>query len=118
MIQFMIITSEHGRTLNLPTLEVVSLQQAQLELSLSGKRGAIVRQYVDYINQLETGRAGKLTPDEGETTAALRRRLGTAARLLGKNIVTTRQGNVVFFWEEADGPAPRRRGRRRRNNAD
>ena len=51
----------------MPTLEVVSLQQAQLELSLSGKRGAIVRQYVDYINQLETGRAGKLTPDEGES---------------------------------------------------
>ena len=102
----------------MPTLEVISLQQAQLDLSLSGKRGAIVRQYVDYINQLETGQAGKLTPDEGETTAALRRRLGTAARLLGKNVVTTRQGNVVFFWEEADGKAPRRRGRRRRNRAE
>ena len=102
----------------MPTLEVVSLQQAQLELSLSGKRGAIVRQYVDFINQLEAGRAGKLTPDEGETTAALRRRLGKAAQLLGRNIVTTRQGNVVFFWEEADGTAPRRRGRRRRSKAE
>ena len=101
----------------MPTLEVVSLQQAQLELSLSGKRGAIVRQYVDYINQLETGRAGKLTPDEGETTAALRRRLGTASQLLGRNIVTTRQGNVVYFWEESDAPAPRRR-RRRRTDAE
>ena len=76
----------------MPTLELVSRQQAQLELSLSGKRGAMMRQYMEYINQLESDGAGRLTPDEGETTAALRRRLGTAAKLLGKNIVTARQG--------------------------
>ena len=101
----------------MPTLELVSLQEAQLELSLSGKRGALMREYVDYINQLEAGGAGKLTPDEGETTAALRRRLGAASQLLGKNIVTSRQGNVVFFWAEGDGPTPRRRGGRRRASA-
>ena len=102
----------------MPTLELVSRQQAQLELSLSGKRGAMMRQYMEYINQLESDVAGRLTPDEGETTAALRRRLGSAAQLLGKNIVTARQGNVVFFWEEGDGPAPRRRGRRRKAGAE
>ena len=96
----------------MPTLELVSMRQAQLELSLSGKRGATIRRYIDYINRLETGQAGKLTPDEGETTAAIRRRLGAAAELLGKSLVVNRQGDTVFFWEESQGAQPRRRRRR------
>ncbi len=96
----------------MPTLELVSIQEAQLELSLSGKRGATIRQYIDYINQLEPGQAGRITPDEGETTAAIRRRLGAAAELLGKNLVVNRLGDVVYFWEEGEGPEPRRRRRR------
>ena len=98
----------------MPTLEVVSIQDAQLELSLTGKRGAIVRQYIDYIGRLESGQAGKLIPDAGETTAAIRRRLGAAAQLMGKSLVVNRQGDAVYYWEEGSGPAPRRRGQRRR----
>ena len=101
----------------MPTLELVSLQEARLELSLTGKRGVMMRQYMDYIGQLETGQAGKLIPDEGETTAAIRRRLGAAAELLGKSLVVNRQGDAVYFWEESSGSAPRRRGRRRKTNA-
>ena len=95
----------------MPTLELVSIRDARLELSLSGKRGATMRQYMDYINQLEPGQAGKLTPDEGETTAAIRRRLGAAAELLGKSLVVNRQGDAVFFWGESEAPQPRRRRR-------
>ena len=102
----------------MPTLEVVSLQDAQLELSLTGKRGVIIRQYMDFIGQLEAGQAGKLIPDESETTAAIRRRLGAAAQLLGKNLVVNRLGDAVFFWEEAGGPAPRRRGRRKKTSTE
>ena len=102
----------------MPTLEVVSLQDAQLELSLTGKRGVLMRQYMDFIGQLEAGQAGKLIPDEGETTAAIRRRLGAAAQLLGKSLVVNRLGDVVFFWEEASSPAPRRRSRRKKNSAE
>ena len=76
-----------------------------------------MRQYMDYIGQLETGQAGKLIPDEDETTAAIRRRLGAAAELLGKNLVVNRLGDVVYFWEESSG-SPRRRGRRRKTNAE
>ncbi len=54
----------------------------------------------DYINQLESGQAGRITPDEGETTAVIRRRLGAAAELLGKSLVMNRLGDVVYFWEE------------------
>ena len=77
-----------------------------------------MRQYMDYIEQLETGQAGKLIPDEGETTAAIRRRLDAAAQLLGKSLVVNRFEEVVFFWEEGSGPAPHRRGRRRKNNTE
>ena len=102
----------------MPTLEVISLQDAQLELSLTGKRGVMMRQYMDFIGQLEAGQAGKLIPEEGETTAAIRRRLGAAAQLLGKSLVVNRLGDMVFFWEEASSPAPRRRGRRKKTNAE
>ena len=102
----------------MPTLEIVSIQDAKRELSLTGRRGAIMHQYIDYINQLADGRAGKLVPDEGEPTAAVRRRLGAAAELLGKKLVVNRHGNTVFFWEEGDGPTPRRRGRRSSSNAE
>ena len=99
------------------TLEVVSLQDAQFELSLTGKRGVVMRQYMDYIGRLETGQAGKLTPEAGETTAAIRRRLGAAAKVLGKNLGVNTQGNVVFFWEEGNASAPRGRGRAGKTNA-
>ncbi len=83
---------------------------------MTGKRGVIVRQYMDYIGQLETGQAGKLIPDEGETTAAIRRRLGAAAQLLGKSLAVNRLGDVVYFWDEGSSSAPRRRYRRRKTS--
>ena len=85
---------------NMPTFELISLKDVQLKLSLTGKRGALMRQYMGYIGQLEPGQAGKLTPDEGETTTTLRRHLGAAADPLGKGLVVNRQGNVIFFWAE------------------
>ena len=100
----------------MPPLEVVSIGDAQLELSLTGKRGAIMRQYMEYIGQLGTGQAGKLTPDAGETTAAIRRRLGAAAELLSKKLEVKRQGGVVVFWEDTSASDPRRRTPRRKVN--
>ena len=101
----------------MPTLELVSFRDAQLTLSLTGKRGPVMRQYMDYIGQLKAGQAGKLVPAAGETTTALRRRLGAATQLLSKNLVVNRQGDAVFFWEESSGSGPNRRGRRKRTIA-
>ena len=70
-----------------------------MEMALMGRRGDVLREYIGYIEQVGTGHAGKLTAQEGETTAAVRRRLGTAAQLLGKNLTVTRDGQVVYFWE-------------------
>lgn len=96
------------------TFELVSMKDAQLELTLTGRRGAIMRKYIDYIEQREPDQAGKLIADDKETTAAIRRRLSAAAELTGKHLVITRQNDVVYFWEQGDGPEPKRRGRRRK----
>ena len=96
----------------LPTFEFLSVRDAHLELTLKGSRGAALHEYMGYIERLDPDHAGKLTADEGETTAAIRRRLGAAAQLLGRSLVVTRNGRVVYFWEGEEA-RPRRRGRPR-----
>ena len=96
----------------MPTFELLSKQEAQLAL-MTGKRAEQLKEYVGYIEQRQPDQVGKLTAGEGETTAAIRRRLGAAAELLGKSLEVNRQGNDVYFWEEGDGVATRRRRRRR-----
>ncbi len=97
----------------MPTFEIIPMQEAELAMTLSGARGAQLREYVEIVRQLEPGNAGRVTANEGDTTAAIRRRLSRAAELLNKNIVVNRQDNVVYFWEEGHGPTPVRRRRRR-----
>ena len=97
----------------MPKFEIIPMKEAQLALTLSGSRGTILREYVENVRQLEPGSAGRVTAGEGDTTAAIRRRLTSAAELLDKKLVLNRQGDVVYFWEEGDGPAPVRRRRRR-----
>ena len=94
------------------TFELVTMNDAQLELTLTGRRGAIIRKYIEYLDSRQSDQAGKLTADAEETTAAIRRRLAAAAQLTGRDIVITRQDNVVYFWEKGDGPEPKRRGRK------
>ncbi len=98
----------------MPRFEFLSARGAHLELALKGSRGAILREYMGYIDQLDAEHVGKLTAEEGESTAAIRRRLGAAAQLLGKSLEVTRDGQVVYFWEGEEA-RPRRRGRPRRS---
>ena len=86
----------------MPRFEFLSAKGAHLELALKGSRGSILREYMGYVEQLDPEHAGKLTAEEGESTAAIRRRLGAAAQLLGKRVVVTRDGRVVYFWEGDD----------------
>ena len=98
------------RRVRLPTFEFLSVRDAHLELTLRGTRGAVLSEYMGYIEQLDPEHAGRLTAEEGESTAAIRRRLGAAAQLLGKRLEVTRDGRVVYFWEGRED-LPRRRGR-------
>ena len=56
-----------------PTTEVPQRERA-------GREEAVRAEYVGYIDQIGRTKAGKLTPSDGETTQALRRRLGAAGK--------------------------------------
>ena len=111
-IRLIIKTITYLELIHMATFELVSMRDAQLELTLTGKRGAILKNYIDYLEQRDPDQAGKLTADSEETTAAIRRRLAAAAELTGRELVITRQDDVVYFWDKGDGPEPNRRGRR------
>ena len=57
-----------------------------------------LRQYQGYNKKIPTGETGRLTPGKGETPAAVRRRLGAAAKALGVQLTVKRVGDRVFFW--------------------
>ena len=97
----------------MPRFEIVSMSEANVSLAAgsaaTGRRAEIMREYGSYIEQIGPNQAGKLTPDEGESVATVRRRVGAAAKLANRDLVISRQGEQVFFW-----PARKRRGRPRR----
>lgn len=98
----------------MPTFDLVSKTEAELKTA-SGKRAMIINEYVEYLNQLQDGQAGRLQPVEGEGIMTVRRRIGAAAKAVGKNLVIKRSGDAIYFWS-ADAPR-RRRGRPRKNPA-
>ena len=93
--------------------EVVSLSEAKMK-SGTPKQQEILREYREYIQKVPAGQAAKLTASSGESLRAVRRRLTTAAKNLGKTLVVKRGQNEIYFWVK-DGP--RRRGRPRKNPA-
>lgn len=94
----------------MPTFSTLPVAEARAR-SASGVRAALLQEYIGYIERVGPGEAGKLEAGEGETTQAIRRRLGAAAEALGKRLDFRRADSTVYFWV-ADG---RRRGRPRKN---
>ena len=90
----------------MPNFSVVPVEQAQ-QPAANSKRAVVLKEYQGFIEQVGPRRAGCLTPDSGETPAALRRRLGEAAKALRVNLTIKRVGQTVYFWKVP------RRGRRR-----
>ncbi len=97
----------------MPTFDQMPLQEAMLKTA-TGKTAQITKEYLGYIEQLTEGQAGRLQPGEDESMATVRRRLGIAAKLSGKDITIKRQGNEVYFWVE---PNPRLRRQIRRSQS-
>ena len=82
----------------MPNFELVPLEVAMMKSATTGKRGEVIKEYLGYIERLEEGKAGKLQVTEGERPGAVRRRLGAAAKLVGKNLVIKRVGEEIYFW--------------------
>ena len=68
----------------MPTFDLVPKPEAELKTA-SGKRAMIIKEYVEYLNQLQDGHAGRLQPVGGEGIMTVRRRIGAAAKALGKD---------------------------------
>ena len=100
----------------MPEFQRLSLGEAQLQ-SGTGKRAQLIREYVAYVEQVEMGQAGKLTPAPGESVTAVRRRLTLAASHLGRELVVKRtKDDTIIFWLDT-GERPRRRRRTREEMA-
>ena len=94
--------------------EVVSQTKAEMDSS-TGKRAEIMAEYLGYLNQLKDGEAGMLTVNSvDESPTALRRRIGKAAEVGGKEIVIRRKDDAIYFWLDSGV----RRRRRPRKDAD
>lgn len=96
----------------MPKLEVVSRSEAELKTTGTA-RAESLREYIDFIEGLGTGQAGRLQAKEGETLRTVRRRLGDAGRLGGKDLVIKKDGQVIYFWLRTTG----KRGRPRKVSA-
>ena len=92
----------------MPRFGRVPLGEAKMKTT-SGKRAQIIAEYVRYIEELGDGEAGRLQAKEGEPITTVRRRLGAAARQLGRTMTIRRTGDEVYFW----ATETRRRGRGR-----
>ena len=94
----------------MPRFETIPVAEAQLQ-SATGKRAELLREYGGYLSAVAAGEAGKLQAGEGESPTAVRRRLGAAAKAVGKKVAIRRSGDTIYFWL----PVGSTRRRRRRN---
>jgi hypothetical protein len=94
-----------GRTM--PEFTTVSVQEAQIR-TIPGRQGTFMNEYVDYIQQVPKGQAGKLTIGEDEKHTTVRRHLATAAKAMNIPLTIKRSGNAVYFWRENSGEEPPR----------
>ena len=81
----------------MPTFDTLPIGEARAS-SATGKRAALLQEYAGYIERVGPGEAGRLDLGEGETTQAVRRRLGLAAEALGKRLEIRRTSSAVYFW--------------------
>jgi hypothetical protein len=70
-----------------------------------------MNEYVDYIQQLPQGQAGRLRIGEDEKHTTIRRRLTVAAKAMHISLIIKRSGNDVYFWQE-EGTAEQQRNKR------
>ena len=82
----------------MPSFEVLPVEQAQAN-STSGKRARLLREYIQYIERVPDGHAGKLEPGEDESTSAVRRRLSSAAKVLGKALDYPQSRQLRLFLD-------------------
>ena len=82
----------------MPGFRRVSRDETSSRRAAANPALARLKQYEGYIKKVPAGETGRLIPGKGETLAAVRRRLGAAAKALGVQLTVKRVGDRVFFW--------------------
>tara|TARA_B100000809_G_scaffold255478_1_gene294065 strand:- start:372 stop:752 length:381 start_codon:yes stop_codon:yes gene_type:complete len=82
----------------LPKFELITKDEAKSKSRFCGRSGQILAMYTLFIEQLKDGKAGRLKASEGETIQAVRRRLGKAAKMAGKELTIRRVHDEIYFW--------------------
>ncbi len=91
----------------MPEFTTVSVQEAKAR-TIPGRQRTFLNEYVDYIQQLSDGKAGKLRIGENEKHATVRRRLNVAAQALGTTLKIRRAGEDLYFWRKDRGDEQQR----------
>ena len=100
----------------MPEFTTVSVQEAKLR-TIPGRQGRVINEYIDYIQQVPSGQAGKLHVSESESPLTIRRRLVTAAQAINIPLIVKRSENELYFWKEAtEEEQPRRKRSYTRRN--
>ena len=95
----------------MPEFTTVSVDEAKLR-TIPGRQGALINEYANYIQQLPSGQAGKLTLGEQEKHQTVRRRLTVTAKTMHIPLIIKRSGNDLYFWREETGDEQPRGSRR------
>src|ERR687896_188112 len=104
-----VLCSVEGVTM--PEFTTISVQEAQIR-TIPGRQGRFINEYIDYIQHVPSGQAGRLRGGESENPLAIRRRLVSAAKALDIPLIIKRSGNDLYFWQE-DGGDEQPRSKRR-----
>ena len=92
----------------MPQFTTTSVEEA-MRITGGGKRQKDLAAYLESIGSLPRGSAGVVQPSPGETLSTVRRRLGDAARMSGRDVEIKRTDDAVYYWLKEG----RRRGRPR-----
>ncbi len=100
----------------MPKFDLVAKNEAMMKTA-TGRAAEAVREYLGYLTKLSDGQAGRLQVLPGESGRAVRRRLGTAAKMAGRTLVIKKAGSEIYFWVKSRPAVAsgRRRGRPRKN---
>ena len=100
----------------MPEFTTVSVQEAKLR-TIPGRQGRYINEYIDYIQHVPSGQAGKLRVGDVEKHLTVRRRLVTAAQSMNIPLIIKRSGNELYFWrQDGEEEQPRRKRSYTRRN--
>ncbi len=98
----------------MPTLDLIPMDGTFATL----EQAQIAKEYLGYIDKLEPGQIGRLTPADGETLHAVLRRIGVAAMLPHKTLDLSQTQHGLSFWPRSGPKRRQRKGRKTAANGD